>query len=54
MGDTVAKTLFKAYQARPDIFRTMEQAINSLEDFEDAFFIALKDFHKTAIQRYQT
>ena len=53
MGDTVLKTLFKAFQDRPDIFTTIEQPINSLQEFEKEFFFALKDFHKTAIQRYQ-
>ena len=33
---------------------TTAQPINSLQEFETAFFFALKDFHKTAIQRYQT
>ena len=53
MGDTVAKTLYKAFQTRPGIFMPKAQPINSLEEFEAAFFFALKDFHKTAIQRYQ-
>ena len=46
MGDTVLKTLFKAFQDRPDIFTTIEQPINSLQEFEKEFFFALKDFHK--------
>ena len=54
MGDTVAKTLYKAFQNKPEIFMTTAQPINSLEEFEAAFFFALKDFHKTAIQRYHT
>ena len=53
MGDTVAKTLYRTYQNKPDIFTYTAQPINSLEDFKEAFFFSLKDFHKTAIQRCQ-
>ena len=51
MGDTVVKTLYAAYQERPDIFDQESSDILDQDQFRRAFFFDLKDFHKTAIQR---
>jgi len=50
MGDTVAKTMYAAFQKRPDIF-TKKGLIRDEDQFRKTFFYDLKDFHKTAIQR---
>ena len=50
MGDTVAKTMYAAFEKDPKIF-TKKEPITDEDDFRDEFFFDLKDFHKTAIQR---
>ena len=51
MGDTVAKTMYAAFQRKPEIFTKKGQPDDE-DEFRKCFFYDLKDFHKTAIQRY--
>lgn len=51
MGDTVAKTMYEAFQKKPEIFMDKVEPIRDEDHFRKTFFFDLKDFHKTAIQR---
>ena len=51
MGDTVAKTMYEAFQEKPEIFTEKGRGSGDEDQFKKAFFYDLKDFHKTAIQR---
>ena len=51
MGDTVAKTMYEAFQKKPEIFTKKGEPMSDEDEFRDEFFYDLKDFHKTAIQR---
>ena len=53
MGDTVAKTMYAAFQKKPEIFTKKDRPISDEDEFRKTFFYDLKDFHKTAIQRWQ-
>ena len=51
MGDTVEKTMYAAFQKKPEIFTKKGKPMGDEDEFRDEFFFDLKDFHKTAIQR---